>query len=82
MARIVVEFVTNETTHQDGKQKSWGTWDLRVTAGLDENPGEVLSEALERVESSLSTIPAKKCYPRFGHVPDGLLGELHILPGI
>lgn len=47
-----------------------GHWDVRITAGLNENPVEVMKEALRRVQAAVDAIPSDKRFPRFPHSLD------------
>lgn len=67
MAQIFVRTGTHE------KFKT-GHWELRIIAGLDENPDLIMKEAQERVASSIEVIPEEKRYSRDG--ADGFITEL------
>ena len=67
MAQIFVRTGTHE------KFKA-GHWELRIIAGLDENPDLIMKEAQERVASSIEVIPEEKRYSRDG--ADGFITEL------
>ena len=63
MAIISVNMTTNE---DDGTEPlKVGHYDIKITAGLDENLDEVMTEASERVRVLLDRLPPAKRYPRF-----------------
>jgi hypothetical protein len=62
MPKIHISIDTNERKHPD---QSWGSWALTVTAGLDEEPEQILSEALNRVQGAINALSPDKRYPRY-----------------
>ncbi|GHV50282.1 hypothetical protein FACS1894216_02190 [Synergistales bacterium] len=65
MAKINSFTKTNEVPDRDGNIVKWGTWELCITAGLDESPEAVLAEARTRIEGAINALPPeKRIYPR------------------
>ena len=75
MARIDVDLVTNEVIKRTGERENWGSWNLNIAAGIDEDPGLVLGDAQKRIEAAINALPAEKRYSRFGHIPNELIEE-------
>lgn len=61
MANISVELMTGETSRGGS---SYGHYEIKIFAGLDEEPEKIMKEALERVQTSLQSIPKEKRYPK------------------
>ena len=65
MANISVALMTGETTRGGARgENSWGHFEIKIFAGLNEDPDEVIGEALKRVKISLQGIPQEKRYPK------------------
>ena len=67
MARIQVDVITNEVDNA-----KWGTFEVHIIGGLDEDAEKILMEALERVKTSLAALPEEKRYPRHFKTPEEL----------
>jgi hypothetical protein len=65
MAKIICNISTNEVRRPNNMTRSWGSWEVIVTAGLDESVESVFAEARARVEGAISALPEGKRYPRF-----------------
>ncbi|MBR2208978.1 MAG: hypothetical protein IJ859_09265 [Synergistaceae bacterium] len=61
MAFIKISFATNEGNF---KQPT-GSYDVIIHAGLDEAPETVLTEAIERAQVALQSIPDGRHYPKY-----------------
>ena len=61
MALISVKFMTNEAT---GDQEPTGSYEIKILAGLDEEPEVILADALKRIQTALQSIPQEKRFPR------------------
>ena len=62
MATISVRYTTNE-------EMKTGSYEVKIFAGLDENPAKILKDALVRVEASLQSIPdSQRHYSKYGDV--------------
>lgn len=61
MANISVEVATFDTT---SNKASYGYYEIKIFAGLNEAPEKILRETLERVQVSLQSIPLEKRYPK------------------
>lgn len=61
MASISVELMTTDKAHSGA---SYGHFEIKIFAGLDENIDSIFNEALERVQCSLQSIPPEKRYPK------------------
>ena len=57
MATISIRYTTNEET-------KIGSYEVKIFAGLDENPEEVMKKALERLQVSLQSLSEEERYPR------------------
>jgi hypothetical protein len=53
-----------DTNERKTPEQSWGRWTLTVVAGLDKEPEQVLSEALNRIKGAINALPPDKRYPR------------------
>ncbi len=60
MADISVEIKTQEISNDF----DIGTWRVKITAGLDEEPKVIMEEALKRINSVIQALPQGKRYPR------------------
>lgn len=61
MAVIDIRYHTNEIR---GVNHNQGSYEVKLFAGLDEEPEVVFNEGLERLKAALSGIPKEKRYPR------------------
>ena len=61
MANISIEVMTADTTRNG---KSYGHYEIKIFAGLDEDPVGIMQETLERVKASLQSVPIEKRYPK------------------
>ena len=62
MAAISVRVTTNE-------EMKTGSYEVKIFAGLNEPPTDVLKEALGRVEVSLHSIPvSQRNYPKYSDI--------------
>ena len=61
MAFIKVSFTTDEGNF---KQPT-GSYEVKIYAGLDETPETVFTEAMERVQVALQSIPDGRHYPKY-----------------
>ena len=61
MANISVELMTADKTRSG---TSYGHYEIKIFAGLDEAPEEILADALKRVQTALQSIPHEKRYPK------------------
>ena len=61
MAVISVNVVTNDVRNE---QLNRGHYEVKILAGLDEDPDTIFQEGLERVKNAISGIPPEKRYPR------------------
>jgi len=57
MATISVRYTTNDET-------KIGSYEVKIFAGLDENPEEVMKKALARLQVSLQSISEEERYQR------------------
>ena len=65
MAAISVRITTNEEMKN-------GSYEVKIFAGLNENPATVLNEAKDRVVASLQSIPdSQRDYPRYSDITKG-----------
>ena len=61
MANISVEVMTGDATRSG---TPYGHYEVKIFAGLNEDPEGVIKEALERVQASLQSIPQEKRYSK------------------
>ncbi|MBQ7560983.1 MAG: hypothetical protein IJS99_03980 [Synergistaceae bacterium] len=61
MASISIELMTTDKT-QNGA--SYGHFEIKIFAGLDEDINSVFKETRERVQCSLQSIPPEKRYQK------------------
>ena len=61
MALISVNITTNEMNNE---QLNRGHYEVKMLAGLNEDPEVVFQEGLERIKSALMGIPPEKHYSR------------------
>lgn len=61
MANISVELMTVEQTCSG---TPYGHYEVKIFAGLDEAPDEILTDALKRVQTALQSIPPEKRYSK------------------
>ena len=60
---VVRTFVSTIEEPGDGN-RNHGSWEVKLFAGLDEDPAAVFADAMERLQAALAAIPPEKRYSR------------------